>query len=265
MGYTFTMKKNILPPLALGLSFLCSTPLWAVINKTVQTDQLFLNTLCQKTDSCDLQQFGIYVEDAEIISSSFGTNYSTNAFLSYQTTDTNNLQKYGIVQFIRGCQFDSDAEGNIRYGYSREFFGKIVQFRHPKWVIDSVDVDPLYNSDDTEGRPRHALYRWNEIPGSYDKGSEHYFYQETPSLPLLYVKDRPGTAFYDDDYKEAKNISLEFKACIYKIEDIPLVSHPDGMDFNKALHCFDWRSSYIYNHQLAKYQSPNQVSPICTE
>lgn len=235
----------------------------AAVFKTVQRDQLFKNTNCQTHKDCQLSEFRLYVEDAKVVSSSFGTNHSTSAFISYKTNHSSQLDQFAIVQFIRGCQFDSNADGTILYRYSREFFGEIVPFVHRDWVIDSVDIDPMYNSDDRPGMPRHALYRWNEVDGSFEKNTENFFYAAEPLNPLLYVKDRPGSAFYTEEDGDAKNISLEFKSCIFRTEDVPLISTPTGMNWQKAIHCFDWYSSYLYNHQTHQFTSQQQVSPVC--
>ncbi len=257
------MKNTIFLLLFIG-HFACF-PIYGAVYKTVQSDQLFSNTACTLTDSCDLKSFRLYVEDATITSLSFGTNYATSAFMSYQTAAPEQLENYAVVQFIRGCQFDSEDSGKISLSYSREFFGQMVNYKHPTWVIDSVDLDPMYNSDVRPNTNRHGLYRWNTIPGSFAKESEKFYLEQTPALPLLYVKYRPGSAFYDHGFKEAKNLSLQFKICIFKTTDIPLVSTPEGLTWDKAIHCFDWYSSFIYNHQLQKFESPKTVSPICLE
>ncbi len=255
------MKKYLLPLLILPLSLQLS----AAVYKTVQIDKTYENDSCQQSDSCDLKSFRVRVEDSKVVSSSFGTNYTTGSFTEYQTSNVDTLTKYAVVQFIKGCQFYSTPDGRKFGGISREFFNEIVPFKHPQWVIDSVDRDPIYNSATEFGDNRHAYYRWNEVLGSFKKETEHYFVQQTPVRPILYVLDRPGTAFYDDhEYKDAKNISLQFKTCIYKTADVPKETTPDDLNFAKAIKCFDWKSSFVFNHKKKVYESPNKIDEYCT-
>ena len=144
---------------------------------------------------------------------------------------------------------------------SREFFDSIIKFKHTDWVIDSVDLDPVYNSHPDL---RHASYRWNTKPGSFDKSTEKVYYNERPSTPNLYVSDLPGTAFYSQD-GEAKNLSLEFVTCIYKTVDIPLVATPADINFSTPIACHTWKSSFIYNHEAAKFEVKNDVDAFCLE
>ncbi len=253
------------PVASLMIAVLHCATLKAAVYKTVQTDQLFSPTDCEQSQSCSLKQFRLLVEEATIVSSSFGTNYSTSAFISYKTADQAVLEDFAVVQFIRGCQFNTTAQGKKSLAFSREFFGEISLFKHPTWVIDSVDVDPMYNSYMGNDRSRHALYRWNEVAGSFDPKSEKFFYVANPATAELYVKDRPGSAFFDDESAEAKNISLQFKTCIFKTTDIPRLSTPHDFTWNNALHCFDWYSSYIYNHQTHQYETLAEIDSICTE
>lgn len=253
------MKKIMIPLILATLS----PSIYAAVYKTVQMDQTYTNTNCELTDSCDLVSFRVRVEDARVVSNSFGTNFTTGSFTEYQTSSVDKLQKYAVVQFIKGCQYNSKP-GGIEYGgISREFYNEIVPFKHPHWVIDSVDSDPVYNSSPDFGDNRHAYYRWNEVEGSFKKETEHYYIQQTPHIPRLYVLDRPGTAFTSDDGNEAKNISLQFKTCIYKTADIPVESSPEQIGFGTAIKCMKWKSSYVYDHTLKKYTSPNHLSDYC--
>lgn len=236
---------------------------FGAVYKTVQSDETYTHKNCEQTDSCSLKSFRVRVEDAKVVSSSFGTNYTTGSFMSYTTDTVEDIEMYGIVQFIKGCQFQSDHDGSVNFGISREFFGDIKTFKHPKWVIDSVDEDAMYNSTILPDYSRHAMYRWNDIIGSFKKETEHYLYEQRPTRATVYVKDRPGSAFYDTDTKDAKNISLQFKSCIFKTEDIEASTTPSGMDTSKAIKCFDWHSSYVFNHKTLKFNKQNKISKHC--
>ncbi len=208
-----------------------------------------------------------------------GYNYGTAMFAEYQTPKKSVIEKYGIVQFIRGCHYGITKK-NETYYFARYLFGERVSFQHKDWVIDSVDTDPMYsNTPQFNGDPdpqypvpvgdpsydwgtRHGLYYWNKNPGFYDQKTEVLYYRDKNIVsPRLYIMDHPGTAFYMNG--DAKNISLEFRTCLYRIEDIPLKTTASDMDQKKALKCFSWASSYIYNPQTKAYESPQGISPVC--
>src|SRR5690606_9504588 len=109
---------------------------------------------------------------------------------------------------------------------------------------------------------------WNEVPGSIDKRTERRYGEQKPAASAeLYVIDRPGQAFtldYGNDC--AKNISLEFRTCIYREKDVPLeVSSPSQLDFATPIQCHDWNSSFIFDHQTRRYESPEGIDPFCTK
>jgi hypothetical protein len=196
-----------------------------------------------------------------------GYNYGTKMMAEYRTPDVKNLEDYAVVQFIRGCEFyvQKTVSGQVvKDYYVRDFLGKKDQKYHFKyWVVDSVDSDPMY-SNTPEGYDwgtRHGLYFWNKQADSFSQDTEVYYYEEKPTVPRLYVLDHPGTAFFMNDI--SKNISLQFKTCLYKIEDVPLKIEADTMDFNKALKCIDWSSSYIYNYETNQFDHPQNLDSYC--
>ena len=257
---TSQIKKIII------ISFLTANVIWAKTYYTPQVNVSYQHgSHCQETMSCDLKNFRLWVRDMKIVGG-FGTNYSTKAYFSYTTDLIENLQNYGVVQFIRGCMWSS-KKNNERYewGRARSFFGKFVTFRHPKFVIDSVDTDPMYSSK-TVTKPfqtRHDIWRWNKIKNSFNGKTEFRFYKKVPTHPTLYARDSLGTAFYSKDSKIAINVSLEFKTCIYKIDDIPVFASPDQMNPNDAIKCLKWNSSNIYDHRKGKFLKRDSISPIC--
>ncbi|HLE10684.1 MAG TPA: S8 family serine peptidase [Bacteriovoracaceae bacterium] len=254
------MKKIIF--IATFFSF--SSFLLAKTYETIRQSEIYQNQNCQITQSCSLKSFEILVKDLDI-QGSFGRNLKSRVYLRYTTDSVDNLLKFGIVQFIRGCMWESTKD-SFHFGTVREFFGRQnVKFIHPQMVIDSIDVDPLYNSwlITKPSHTRHDLYRWNSVAGSYSEDSESLYYQKLPLVPVLYVRDTPGSASYYEEAESATNTSLEFISCVYKIEDIPLISTPQGMGQEKALKCFNWQSSNVFNHATKKFEKLPIVSPIC--
>lgn len=251
------MKKILIP-------LLLSPALYAAVETVVQTDKTFINKDCEKTESCELKSFRLKVNDSKVIFSDMSPSFITSAFMSYETKEISSLEKFGIVQFIKGCHYTSSDDGSLYMNVSRKYFGETITFKHPNLVIDSDDLDGLYNSNtENTAYPRHAYYRWNDVAGSFDPGGEHFFYDLPPSHPQMYVIDRPGTAFYDEESKDAKNISLQFKSCIFKINEVPLVTNPEGLKPEQALKCFDWYSAYVYDHKKKKFNRSNDIAKPC--
>lgn len=185
-------------------------------------------------------------------------------YASFKTDKVENLKKYGVVQLIKGCHFESKVENGVvvkRFSRAREFFGEIIKYKHPEWVIDSIDLDPVYASYNDH---RHWSYRWNEVFDSIAQESSRLFRDSKPTHPILYVSDYPGTAF-EFAPNEAMNISLKFKTCLYNLDDVPTNAKPSEYNLDKAIACHDWDSSFIFNHNSQKYEKKTEIDPFCLE
>jgi len=221
-----------------------------------ETKQVFLNPDCRTTDTCDLRRFTLTTLVHEIWFSD-DPNYPTHgngAIMEYETDSVNAIEKYAIVQFVKGCVFDSskNRQGkiikNVNYGVSS--FGESISLCFPEWVIDSQDTDPAYNSDPEYGR--FYLLRWNE-PGSYDNRTQKYYGAEKPNHPVVYMTDYPAGAFVTGT--GVKNAALEFKTCIYKARDVPTETRRDNINFAKPLTCFEWQNVYVYDFDKGRFQT----------
>ncbi len=214
---------------------------------------------------CNIESFKLHHYNYRILfAGDPRPSYGTAAYMSYETRDVDQLEDYAFVQFIKGCAFESRVDeetGEIRKRFHllRHFFDELVDFHHPEWVIDSIDKDPMYNN--MEPHNRHGAYRWNRVRGSYDRKTEVFYQNRKPRFPLLYASDHPSTSFLTA--QGARNMSLKFKTCIYQTNDIPLVSSPKDMDPSQALGCFNWQSSFIYNHKTGEYESPEEIDEFC--
>jgi hypothetical protein len=218
--------------------------------------------------SSPLKSFDLLIQNFSI-SVDGGDNFGTRTFAQFSTGKMEDLRKFGLVQFIRGCKFTSCqmADGSVqsRVDDVVPSFGELVDFRFHDFVIDSDDVDPLYNSPDpSEGVERLGYYRWNSVPGSFDPATEHYLRDQAPTKPSLYVSDRFGVAYFNDQAKCAHNLSMQFRMCIYGIGDIPLKGQRTQTDFATPIGCLDWSSSWIYDHALGKFQKSADLAPICS-
>jgi hypothetical protein len=221
-----------------------------------ETQQVFLNPDCRSTDTCDLKRFTLTTSVYEIWFSD-DPNYPTYAngvIMEYETDSVDALEKYAVVQFKKGCVFDSskNRKGRIHRNVSDRVpsFGENIPFCFPQWVIDSQDADPAYNSDPEYGR--FYWLRWNK-PGSYDDRTQKYFGAETPKIPVVYMTDYPSGAFVTAT--GVRNVALEFNTCIYKARDVPAETRRDDLDFANPIACFEWQNVYVYDFDKRRFQT----------
>ncbi|MFH2202587.1 MAG: hypothetical protein ABIJ96_05700 [Elusimicrobiota bacterium] len=253
-----------------GLGILCATLLLTAnayageaVTLSVK-EETWTNADCRKTDTCDLQEVRFRAKQYKVLvhgTYSYGTGFSAH----YRTQDIAALEKYGFVQTIRGCVFDSyEQAGEVRYAfaYNREFYGEVIPFRHAVQVFDTVDKDPFYNSYDD--LPRHFAYQWNRVPGSIQRQTREFYGREKPPSPELYVLDYPGTAFVGEG-GGVKNLSLEFETCVYRTEDVPKYAAPEAVPLPGALVCFKWVSSHVFNHRTGEFAQSRGIHPFCSE
>jgi hypothetical protein len=174
--------------------------------------------------------------------------------MEYQTDSVDALEKYAIVQFKKGCVFYSSKfrGGRINGSVSDSVpsFGENVPFCFPRWVIDSQDTDPAYNSDPELGR--FYLLRWNKA-GSYDERTQKFYGTQRPRVPVVYMADHPSGAFVSGF--GVKNVALEFNTCIYKAGDVPEETRRDDINFATPLTCFGWQNVYVYDFDREKFQT----------
>src|SRR5215467_14085942 len=221
-----------------------------------KTEQVFWNPDCQTTDTCDLKRFSLITSVYEFW---FGDDsryptYSNGVIMEYETDSVAALEKYAIVQFMKGCVFDSSKNGDGRIikniSYTVPSFGEEIPFCFPNWVIDSQDTDPAYNSDPDYGR--FYLLRWNK-PGSYEYLNHKYYGAEKPKVPIVYMADYPIGAYVRNH--AVRNAALQFKTCIYKAKDVPTRTRRDDVNFAKPLNCFEWENVYVYDFATRKFEA----------
>jgi hypothetical protein len=221
-----------------------------------KTEQVFLNPDCHLNNTCDLKRFTLTTSVYEVWFSD-DPNYPTygnGVIMEYETDSVDALEKYAVVQFIRGCVFDSSKNGageiNRNLSYFVPSFGENISYCFPEWVIDSQDTDPAYNSDPEYGR--FYFLRWNK-PGSYEYLNHKYYGAEKPKVPIVYMADYPVGAFITGT--GVKNAALEFNTCIYKANEVPGETRRHNINFAKPLSCFEWQSVYVYNFDNARFEA----------
>ena len=221
-----------------------------------ETKQVFLNPDCRSTDTCDLKRFTLTTSVYEVWFSDDPNHptYGNGVIMEYETDSVDALEKYAIVQFKKGCVFDSskNSKGKIirNVSYVVPSFGENIPFCFPQWVIDSQDTDPAYNSDPEYGR--FYLLRWNK-PGSYDERNQKYYGAEKPKIPVVYMTDYPSGAFVTGT--GVRNAALEFNTCIYKASDVPAETRRDDIDFAKPIACFEWQNVYVYDFHKGTFEA----------
>lgn len=231
-----------------------------------ETKQIFLNPDCRSTNSCDLKRFTLTKAVNEIWFSDNPDHptYSNGVIMEYETDSVAALEKYAIVQFKKGCVFDAykNRDGEVRRNitYTVTSFGEQIPFCFRRWVIDSQDRDPAYNSDPDFGR--FYLLRWNE-PGSYDNRTQKYYGAEKPIKPIVYMADYPAGAFITRT--GVRNVALEFKSCIYKSSDVPRETSRNNLEFGKPISCFEWQNVYVYDFAKARFETDLAALPSWEE
>jgi hypothetical protein len=226
----------------------------------------FTNTDCKNNQTCSLKSFGIYTEQYQMkVTGADGetTSYGTKMVASYETDTNSNLEKYGVGQFIQGCQYFSKREKGVVTRLPvvvRQYRGKWIPYFHPKMVIDGFTVDPLSWGDDSK-KPRHFNY-FTKFPDR-EFLAEDYHGVKPSQGTQLYVEDHPGVATYYPDTDHAYNISLKFKTCIYRSADVPKKVAANNLNFAKPIHCFEWASSYVYNFEQEKFETLPEIDPYC--
>jgi hypothetical protein len=180
--------------------------------------------------------------------------YGNCVIIEYETDYLDALEKYAIVQFKKGCVFYSskDRQGKIERNVNDAVpsFGENIPFCFPRWVIDSQDTDPAYNSDPEYGR--FYLLRWNQ-PGSYDERTQNYYGIEKPKIPVAYMADYPAGAFVTAT--GVRNVALEYKTCVFKARDVPAETRREDMHFAKPITCFEWQNVYVYDFAERRFQT----------
>jgi hypothetical protein len=221
-----------------------------------ETQQVFLNSDCRSTDTCDLKRFALTTSVSETWFSDEPNHptYGNGVIMEYETDSVDALEKYAIVQFKRGCVFYTslNRKGKIQRNVSDTVasFGENIPFCFSRWVIDSRDADPAYNSDPEYGR--FYWLRWNQ-PGSYDDRTQKYFGAEKPKIPVAYMTDYPAGAFVTGT--DVKNVALEFNTCIYKANDVPVKTRRDNVNFAKPITCFEWQNVYVYDFTKGTFRT----------
>lgn len=252
--------------------------------KTEQMDKEFVTA-----DQCGLKKFSLIKQDYQAhFSDDPSRSENTGVYAFYETTDKSCIRDYAIVQYIKGCalEYFKDKNGKIiKRPMLYQSRNKNINFYLPEWIVDSVDVDPMYSSTDAADHPdRHAVYKTpkkkiNLIPANMnsnfnycgDSANRFYFYENQAVQPeLAFVSDYPTGANIDNSasYFREEQAVLDLKLCIYKTNDVPLIGDPKSFDVPASeggpLYCFDWQSNHTYDRVNKKFQKATSTAAFCS-
>lgn len=212
------------------------------------------NVVCPPPRTCDGLSVIYQTEDYYIDVG--GTRFrGTRMRAGFRVKDPAEAGTYAFVQFIRGGMFSTMLRAN---GAPERFFNFVkpqnsglMTFYFPEWTVDSLDGDPVYWS--VPGAPRTAAYLFGGEGGDPWVAGRAYGNGEIPAREL-YVIDRPSLAFRGA--RSWISVALEFRTCLFHLEDVP-VTIPDNavLLLSRALHCFDWRSVNVFDHETGRWRS----------
>lgn len=255
------MKKMML--LNLGLALLSQAALAGP-----PTMKAWVNPECA-SGACEVKGIKLFVQKNN-------NNRLAGNFMSaeLEASSPEALRKYGFVQYIQGCVFETDSRGN-KVMLTRNFFGKDGQpFYHKTMEVDSgPDADPLYNSnvhagfDELRGFeiPRNSEYL---IGNPLITEGQASWAGKPKNLRgnKIYVSDYPDMAgfFMGTDMKsKAKVVSLNFKICLHKIDDVQKTVADAKYEAPNAITCMDWSSNYEYDFKTRKINEKSQLNEAC--
>jgi hypothetical protein len=263
---------------AILLTLMCLKTFAAIV-VIGQSEQNFINNpaTCDLTSTCDLKSFRFVEQKKRVTLPNVADKYAfymTDTRAVYETQNVSQIEKYALVQQIKGCVFESNWDGKTEHkilNIVRNHMGKQVLFQHKHWQIDNDYAGPIYTG--LEFNDGHVdffyLLNWNNDPKSLEADNALRYGQQKPPHPVVFATDLPGTASLRENPpnfpQSAQNVSLEFNTCLFKTADVPTTTDADGtnVDFRKAVKCFSWNHKFIYDFKSKKFHSPQAIDPIC--
>ncbi len=268
----------------LPLSFLFASASFGAshVTKTIAQNVKVYTDVCEKKD-CGIKKVRFETKDYSISEpEDLYPYYGTLAYFGFEAKSWADLTKYGFVQQIRGCTYQSkqNSDGTIskRIGESIMHLGKKRTYVFPGWSYDATSKDPLYYGPNEEDANlpggRLSLYRWTPKLGVIDKKLTKDLYEvlrlpETKRKnlsPSVFVTDSPSMAYLQsEEDKVFQNVSLEFKMCLYEMKDIPLMIETDDQLNMEPIVCHTWNSQFEFDFAKNKFVNlPNKgLDPFC--
>ena len=144
--------------------------------------------------------------------------------------------------------------------------------------------DPMYGV--TPEAPRFDLYRIPGIPLSRQEDAASLKADSDVLLRNQYTRihqssagpgrvfstlDKPmeGMLLYKNEARPKKVISasMQFKTCLYRIQDIPTSGKPKfpgtPVDQGGPIYCLEWDNQQIYNPETEEFDHSDTIHPSC--
>ncbi|MBN8540235.1 MAG: hypothetical protein J0L82_07605 [Deltaproteobacteria bacterium] len=242
-----------------------------ISKRTVQMPRI---TDCKKQDVCDLKSVKIVERKLKVLLPDERpefASYMTDFRFVLQLDKPSSIPRYGIVQYMKGCMFQSELlpDGTVsnRFAYVHKHFGAYQLVRHDNWVVDSSHDDPVTSSLENYGR--FDLYRWNKDPKSLDADNAAWYFDAQPPHGTVFKSELLlNTGLMEGTGNPmARNSSIELETCIFKIGDLPLKSDAagTGIDRSKALWCGQWDHKFSYDFANGKVVPDQAIHSYCAE
>ncbi len=240
-----------------------------ISKRTVQMPAI---TDCRTRGICDLKSVKLVERKIKVLladeRADFAT-YMTDMKFVVDVKKAANITKFGVVQFLKGCMFESELlqDGTERrdFSYVHKHFGSYKLIKHDDFVIDTSHADPLATSFETYGR--FDLYKWNKDPANLDAENATWYFDAKPPHGTVFKADLVGTTGLIEGTQNpnARNSSLELETCIFKISDLPVTTDETskGVDKSKAVWCAAWDHKFRYDFAKMNVVQDKTIDPFC--
>ncbi len=184
-------------------------------------------------------------------------NYGHALYIGFEA-QMDSIFNYALVNFVTGCAYSQRGD-DISFNRMIYSFEEVIPIKFQTMIIDSGDTDPVFASDINL---RHSKYRWEK--SRRFRGDWKYVSEQEPRDNFLFTYINPGSVTSDGSRFE--NMSLFYETCIFNTDEIPMRTKRSDISFkSRALYCYKWKSSFVYNDKLARYESPDDIDTICLE
>jgi hypothetical protein len=227
---------------------------------------------CKTLGICDLKSVTLVERKIKVLLADERADfasYMTDMRFVVEVAKPANIPNYGVVQFMRGCMYESELLPNGTetrdFTYVHKHFGSYKLIKHDDWVIDSSHADPLSSSFENYGR--FDLYKWNTNPKNLDADNATWYFDAKPTHGTVFKADLvANTGLIEGAVNpNARNSSLDLETCIFKIADLPLTSDETGagVDKSKALWCASWDHKFHYDFATSTVIQDKTIDPFC--
>jgi len=260
--------------LCMGLSLSFGSPAEASIKELSRRVQRMPAIAdCQSRDLCAIKNVRTEEIKYKVILPNEHSDYAgymTDFRFVIETQKTSDIPKFGLVQIMRGCMWEREVDRKTLqstdyFTYVHKNFGQHDVIKYQDWIVDAEHADPVITS--FEGYGRFDLYRWNTNPRDLDADNAKWWFHGQPPHSTVFKATLIGSAGLQPGERwAATNQSLEFRTCLFKIDDLPATSDQQGtgIDMSKAIWCADWDQKYHYDFKQKTVVPHTGIHPVCS-